>query len=189
MISPSDWISPTRMVGMAAHLLAAIVCGCAWVQNKRWFYSFPLVPSLAILETALFLDAAFNWRWMLHGFLVNTAVVNGVYGQRSLPQMLALLALSGMACCALTFACRRLRGRPGAILAIIGGVFSAALWLVEVISLHATDIALQAQFGPVMVVAVVWVLTSAATAIGIYWDVQFGTRIARTSPRVSPNPR
>ena len=142
-----------------------------------------------MLEAALFLDAVFNWRWILHEFLAKTAVANGVYGQRSLPQVLGLLALSGMASYALTFACRRLRGRPGAILAIFGGVFSAALWLVEVISLHATDIALQAQFGPVMVVAVVWVLTSAATAIGIYWDVQFGTRIARTSPRVSPNPR
>src|ERR1700677_3168635 len=108
MISPSDWISPTRMVGMAVHLLAAIVCGCAWVQNKRRFYGFPLVLSLAILETALFLDAAFNWRWMLHGFLANTAVVNGVYGQRRLPQVLALLALSGMASYALIFACWRL---------------------------------------------------------------------------------
>ena len=189
MISPSDWISPTRVVGMAAHLSAAIVCGCAWVQNKRRFYSVRLVSRLAMLEAALFLDASFNWRWMLHGFLAKTAVANGVYGQRSLPQMLALLALSGMACCALTFACRRLRGRPGAILAIIGGVFSAALWLVEVISLDATDIALQARLGPVMVVAVVWVLTSAATATGIYWDVQFGSGIARASPRVSPNLR
>ena len=170
MISPSDWISPTRMVGMAAHLLAAIVCGCAWVQNKRWFYSLPLVASLAMLEVALFLDAAFNWRWMLHGFLVNTAVVNGVYGQRSLPQMLALLALSGMACCALTFACRRLRGRPGAILAIFGGVFSAALWLVEVVSLHATYVALHALLGPIMAIAVVWALSSAATTLGVERD-------------------
>jgi hypothetical protein len=177
------------MVGMVAHLLAAIVCACAWVQNKRRFDGFRLVPSLAMLEAALFLDAAFNWRWMLHGFLAKTAVANGVYDQRRLPQVLALLALSGMASYALTFACRRLRGRPGAILAIFGGVFSAALWLVEVISLDATDIALQARLGPVMVVAVVWVLTSAATATGIYWDVQFGSGIARASPRVSPNLR
>ena len=189
MISPSEWISPTRMVGMAAHLLAAIVCGFAWVQNKRRFRSFRLVASLAMLEVALLLDAAFNWRWMLHGFLANTAVANGVYGQRRLPQVLALLALSGMASYALIFACWRLRTRPGAILAIFGGVFSAAFWLVEVVSLHATDIVLQARLGPVMVVAVVWVLTSAATAAGIYWDVQFGSGIAQASPRISPDLR
>lgn len=177
------------MVGMAAHLLAAIVCGCAWVQNRRRFYSFRLVPILAMLEAVLFLDAMFNWRWILHGFLAKTAVANGVYGQRRLPQVLSLLALSGMASYALSLACRRFRGRPGAILAIFGGLFSAALWLVEVISLDATDIALQARLGPVMVVAVVWVLTSAASATGIYWDVQFGPGIARASPRVSPNLR
>jgi hypothetical protein len=94
MIAPSDWLSPTRMVGMAAHLLAAIVCACAWFQNKRGFYRFRLVPSLAMLEAALFLDAVFNWRWILHGFLAKTAVANGVYGKRRLPQVLALLALS-----------------------------------------------------------------------------------------------
>ena len=189
MISPSEWISPTRMVGMTAHLLAAIVCGFAWIQNKPRFYIFRLVASLAMLEVALFLDAAFNWRWMLHGVLVNSAVANGVYGQRRLPQVLALLALSAMACSVLILAGRRLRRRPGAILAVFGGVFSAAFWLVEVVSLHATDIALQARLGPVMVVAVVWVLTSAALATGIYWDVRFGSGIAQASPRRSPDLR
>jgi hypothetical protein len=128
------------------------------------------VPILAMLEAALFLDAVFNWRWILHEFLAKTAVANGVYGQRSLPQVLGLLALSGMASYALTLACLRLRGKPGAILAIFGGVFSAVLWLVEVVSLHATDVALQAQLGPIMAIAVVWALSSAATALGVEWD-------------------
>jgi hypothetical protein len=115
-------------------------------------------------------------------------------GQRSVRQTEAspgacVVGSLGMAFYALILACRRLRGRPGAIHAIFGGVFSAAFRLVEVISLDATEIALQARLGPVMVVAVVWVLTSAATATGIYWDVQFGSGIARASPRLSPNLR
>jgi hypothetical protein len=172
MIAPSDWISPTRVVGMATHLLTAIVCGGAWARNQENCRASRLAPCLAMLEAFLFLDAAFNWRWILHGMLMNAAVANGVYGQRKLPQVLALLIVASLPFCAMIMAFQRLQGRIGAIFAIFGGVFSAAFWMVELISLHATDIALQARLGPVMLIAVVWVLTSATTAAGIYWDAR-----------------
>src|ERR1700733_831514 len=59
-----------------------------------------------------------------------------------------------------------------AIFAVFGVVVSVAFWMVELISLDATDIALQARLGPVMLIAVVWILTSETTAAGIYWDAR-----------------
>ena len=82
------------------------------------------------------------------------------------------MVLAGLASYLIVVACRRLRGKKGAILAVFGAVFSAAFWLVEVISLDATDVALHNRIGPVMVIAVVWVLTSAIVAAGIHWDAQ-----------------
>jgi hypothetical protein len=86
--------------------------------------------------------------------------------------VLALLVAASLPFCAMIFAFRRLQGRIGAIFAVFGGVVSAAFWMVELISLDATDIALQARLGPVMLIAVVWVLTSATTAAGVYWDAR-----------------
>ena len=67
---------------------------------------------------------------------------------------------------------RRLQGSIGAIFAVFGGVAPAAFWMVELISFDATDIAPEARLGPVMLIAVVWILTSATTAAGIYWDAR-----------------
>ena len=96
---------------MTTHLLTAIVCGAAWARNKEKRRDSRLAPCLAMLEAFLFLDAAFNWRWILHGMLVSAAVANGVYGQRKLPQVLALLIVAGLLSCAMIIAFRHLHGR------------------------------------------------------------------------------
>jgi len=65
---------------------------------------------------------------------------------------------------------RYFRERPGACL-ICGALISVAFWAIEVISLHATDTILQHTLGPIMLVALVWIVSSSMIAVGILWDV------------------
>jgi hypothetical protein len=170
MIAGPNWISLTRIVGMIAYLSASVVCIFAFARNRRNARDPWLALCLAILQFALFLDVAFNLRWMLHGFLVNIAVSRDVYDLRRLPQVIALFVTIVLASYGVLIVGRLLRGSNEAILAVSGGIFSILVWLIEVISLDETDLVLHAKFGPVMVIAVVWVISAAATAAGIQWS-------------------
>jgi hypothetical protein len=130
-----------------------------------------LLPVLGVLELFLVLDAAFNWRWVVHGFLINAAVGQHLYGKRKLPQELVLELLIGMMVAAVVLTLRYFRERPGACLSICGALISVAFWAIEVISLHATDTILQHTLGPIMLVALVWIVSSSIIAVGILWDV------------------
>jgi hypothetical protein len=125
-----------------------------------------------MLEIFLFLDAAFNWRWMLHGILMNDAMAANLYGRRELPQLAALALLSTILLLALIFAIRHFRGRPGAAVASCGGLISVGFWWVEVISLHATDAFLQHLLGPVTLIAILWIMSSLVTVAGVAWDAR-----------------
>jgi hypothetical protein len=131
-----------------------------------------LPPTLGLLELFLLFDAAFNWRWALHGLLANAAMEQHLYGERKLPQelVLGLLVVATIVAMALTL--RYFGGRWGACLSICGALISAVFWLTEVISLHATDAILERSLGPYKLVALVWIATSAMTAVGILQDMK-----------------
>ena len=169
MIAAVVWESSTREVGIASHLIAAVACGAAWVRSGR---VSRLASALGLLELFLLLDAAFNWRWIVHGLLMNMAMKQHVYGERKLPQELILALLFAITSIAIIMTLGYLRGRPGACLSICGALISAALWFIEVISLHATDVILQRSLGRLMLVALMWMASSSMTAVGILWDVE-----------------
>ncbi len=169
IIAATVWASPTREAGIGSHLVAAAACGAAWLRGGR---ASRLALSLGLLELFLLLDAALNWRWIVHGFLVNAAMEQHLYGERKSPQELILAVLFAITIAAIVVTLRYWRGRPGACLSICGALISAAFWVVEVISLHATDAILQHALGPIMLVAVVWIVSSSMIAVGILWDLK-----------------
>jgi hypothetical protein len=163
------WASPTREAGIGSHLMAAAACGAAWLRGGR---TCRLPLSIGLLELFLLLDAAFNWRWIVHGLLVNAAMEQHLYGERKAPQELILGVLFAVTMATIVVTLRHLRGRSGACLSICGALISAAFWMIEVISLHATDAILQHALGPIMLVALVWIVSSSMIVVGILWDLK-----------------
>lgn len=169
MIATVISISPTQEAGIASHLLAAAACGVAWIKSRG---QNRLSATLGLLELFLLFDAVFNWRWILHGFLMKTAMERVVYDKRTLPQdvLTALLASATLVAAATTI--RHFWSRPGACLAICGGLISAEFWAIEVISLHAIDLIFERMVGPILFIASVWIVSSALIILGVLWDAK-----------------
>lgn len=169
MIATIISISPNQEAGIASHLLAAVACGVVWTKSRG---QNRLTATLGLLELFLLFDAVFNWRWILHGFLVKTAMELSVYDERTLPQevLTALLASATLVAAATTI--RHSWNRPGACLAICGGLISAEFWAIEVISLHAIDLILERMVGPMLIIASVWIVSSALIMLGVLWDAK-----------------
>lgn len=176
MIAATVWASPTWEAGISSHLVAAAACGAAWLQGGR---ASRLPLSIGLLELFLLLDAAFNWRWIAHGLLVSAAMERHLYGERKSPQEIVLAVVIAIMIAASVVILRTLRERPGACLSLCGALISAAFWVTEVISLHATDTLLQHAAGPVMRVALIWIVSSSMVAWGILWDQKWQ---AQTKP-------
>jgi len=164
----ADWLTPVRATGMAAYLVAASSCGVAWVTAGRKKGLSRLALILGILQTALFVDMAFDWRWRLYDLLRGQAMVNQWYNHRHWPQIGMLALLAALLLTAIRVARRRFSSSPGAVLAVEGALLSIGCWSTEVISLHATDALLYHRIGPLMIVNFVWALASLITVIGIW---------------------
>lgn len=168
MRTVAEWLTPVRASGMAAYLVAAALCGVAWVRARR---DKPVATRLAvilgILNMALFFDIAFNWRWKLHDLLQGQAMADQWYNQRHWPQVESLAVLGVLLLVGMGAAGRRFSSTPGVVLAIWGALLSIGAWSTEVISLHATDMVLHYSIGPLMIVNFVWMLACTMTSIGI----------------------
>jgi len=125
-----------------------------------------------LLELFLLFDAVFNWRWNLHRFLVKTAMEQAVYDERTLPQEVLTALLASATLVAASVAIRHFWNRPGACLAICGGLISAEFWATEVISLHAIDLILERMVGPMLIIASVWIGSSVLIMLGVLWDAK-----------------
>ncbi len=170
IILPPGWGSLTHVAGIVSYSLAAISALIAWIRVRKSRERAQLAAFLTIIEGALLLDVIFDWRWALHSFILRESMKYGLYGYRSIPQIVMLLLLAVVVLPAATSAQRRVRGRPGATIALWGLFLSLTCWCVEVISLHATDSILYHPAGPFMLVAFVWMAACGLTAIGIQID-------------------
>jgi len=182
----SGWLTPTRSLGMAAYLFAAISCGIAWVRSGGTLRR--LAALLAALEAGLFLDMAFNGRWQLHELLRNKAIAESLYTQRVLPQVAALGLLVAAAAAGIGLALFLLRGRTGAFVAVCGAILSSSCWCAEVISLHACDALFHVTIEGVMLVSLVWVAGALMTGLGILWEARAFHATSRTGVRCAGTP-
>ncbi len=166
MRTVAEWLTPVKSIGMASYLVASVSCAATAIRGGNGRVT-RLAAILCVLDLALLLDIAFNWRWKLYDRLRSDAMSLHWYDERSEFQVLALIFLAIL----LLFGAFWLRHRfapiRGATLAICGGLLSIGCWMTEVISLHAIDAVLYRSAGPLLAVAFVWILASAMTTAGI----------------------
>jgi len=191
MITPAEWLNPTRVIGLSADLFALISCGIAWTIGHGSPRRGRLAAVLTVLEAGLVADMAFSFRSLLHDLLENEAIAKGLYAHRVGPQIAALGLLSAAAAAGMGLAFQRLRGRTGAIVAVCGAILSLSCWCVEVISLHATDTVFYYTVDGVMLISLCWVACALMTGLGILWDeqaVRAATRLGANSAGAPPSP-
>jgi hypothetical protein len=171
MITSQEWLNPTRATGLVAYGTAVTCCGIAWIRTKARRAS-QLAVVLMLIESALLLDMAFNWRWKLHQALMDFAIRRHEYAQRGLPQLIVVTLLGALLLFGWFVAWRALRGRGTTLVAVSGAVLSLVLWCIEVVSLHAVDHVLYYSVGGVMAVSLLWILSCSVTSIGVLLDLR-----------------
>jgi hypothetical protein len=167
MITIGEWLNPTRVVGLIAYGTAAVCCCIAWVRAKTQRRDWQVAALLTLIESALLLDMAFNGRWRLHQFLMDTAQRAHEYQVRRLPQVIVLVILAGFLLWGLLRIRRLSRGKSGSSLAASGVLLSIVLWCTEVVSLHQVDHFMYHRIGKIMAVSLLWTLACLMTSIGI----------------------
>jgi len=166
MRTAAEWLNPVKAVGMASYLVASVACGLAAVRTVNPRIS-RLAVVLGLIHAGLLLDIAFDWRWRLYDWLRREAVAQHWYEQRHWPQVVVLTFLAALLVGGISAARHRFLHLPGAALAVDGTLVSIACWMVEVISLHATDSILYHRVGLLMIVSFVWLLACAMVIVGI----------------------
>lgn len=170
MITSHEWLNPTRATGLAAYGTASACCGITWIRMKARRKPSRLAAVLMLIESALLLDIAFDWRWKLHDALADSARRMNEYAVRGVPQRVTLALLGLLLLFALLATRRSFPGRMSAQLAVSGVLLSLVVWCVEVVSLHSVDHVLYSLSGRLMVVGLLWILSCAMTSIGISLD-------------------
>jgi uncharacterized membrane protein YidH (DUF202 family) len=165
-----EWFSPTRSVGLAAYGLTIITCGLRWRIGRRRDESTAIFGILTVVQLALLLDMAFDWRWMLHDHLMERAISLGVYGEREVPQIAALLLLLVGVVTASMVLIRRNKRRLGLGMAMAGTLLSCALWCSEWVSYHFVDTVFYHFAGGLMVVSFLWMINAGITCVGAWLD-------------------
>ncbi len=163
----AEWFSPVRTSGMAVYIVAAASCGLTCVRGSLDEHGSRLAVILGLLNTALLVDLAFDWRWQLYNLLRSEAMTHRWYDQRHWPQVMALTLLSLLLLAAMAAALRIFRSAAGATLAIVGALLSIGAWFAQVISLHSTDSILFHRVGPFMTINFIWLAASAMTVAGM----------------------
>jgi hypothetical protein len=170
MITSQGWIGPTRATGLLAYATAFTCCGIAWIRTKARRGTSHLAAVLTLIESALLLDMAFNWRWKLHQALMDFAMRKHEYAQRGLPQLIVVTLLGALLLFGWFVAWRTFRGRGTTLLAVSGASLSLVVWCIEVVSLHAVDHVLYYSVDGMMAVTLLWLLACTMTSIGMLLD-------------------
>jgi hypothetical protein len=175
MVADLEWFSPTRAVGLTAYTASLLACASRWARYRKRDFFHRLYGVLAGVQLFLLLDMAFDWRWKLHDMGARLATELGVYGERRMPQTLALMVLSLALVLVFAWVFCRFRRRIGVALMLAGTLFSLGLWCLECVSLHAVDAVLYRMVGAVMRVSLVWICVAFVTCWGAWLDGSDGS--------------
>ncbi|MFT4114308.1 hypothetical protein [Silvibacterium sp.] len=169
----SDW-SSTQRLGVISYAASSLVCiGLALRRGSNFLHkpkSTGIALFSAILQILMVADLIAGWRLAIHNALAGVFVQYNLYQIRHPFQAGSLLVFGAIFFFALQTIVIRFRFRPGAKLAATGLLLSVTLWVLEIISLHATDHALYYLFHGRMVIAYLWLLAAAITAVGASFD-------------------
>jgi hypothetical protein len=170
MVAGYEWISPTRVAGLAVYSVTTLACALRSLRCRREDVSGRIFVVLAGVQFALLLDMALDWRWKIHDYWMREAMNLGLYADRRSPQLLALLALGLMLVLGCLLLWHRFRQRPGLSLALIGTLLSLELWCCECLSYHFVDAVLYRLLGKLMAISLVWIGLAALTCFGVWMD-------------------
>jgi hypothetical protein len=171
----------TSVAGLLSFGIAALSSGIALFRLRN----VPAVawPAawIAAIESLLMLDIAMNARWALHGNVMQFALHRGFYAQRHGIQIAGLTILFAILLIGAAIITRRLRSRPGASVAAWSALLALTMWCVEVVSLHEVDAILYHEVDGFMVVAFVWMILGATTAITIQLEASAPNQVRPVS--------
>ena len=170
MVLIADGLSATRILGLAVYAIALAACAAKSAGRGMQDGWRRLYWTLALAQLGLLLDIAFDWRWKLHDLFMHAAMTEDVYGERRMPQRLALILVAAVAAGIASWVLWKLRTRSGAGLAAAATVLSIALHGVEMISYHGMDAILYRMAGGVMVVSFLWAALAFVTCAGVWMD-------------------
>ena len=105
------------------------------------------------------------------------ALHQGFYAHRRGMQITGLTILFLILLFGVGIITRRLRRRWGAIVAAWSALLALTMWCVELVSLHEIDAVLYHKVGGFMVVAFVWMVLGATTAISIQLEASTWSRV------------
>jgi hypothetical protein len=163
-------LSATRILGLAAYAIALAACVVKARRERPMSIWRRIYVALSLAQLMLLLDIAFDWRWKLHDLFMRAAMGQDIYGERRMPQRLALVLIAAVAVAVAAWVLWKLRLRRGAGLAAAATVLSFALHSVEMISYHGMDAILYRMAGGVMVVSFLWAALALLTCIGVALD-------------------
>lgn len=183
-------LDPTQQAGIAAFGLAALASALAARRGSGWW------RLLAVAQAACALEVVLGLRHRLHDAVDRLLQLHGWYGERAAWQLGALaigtlLLVGGTAAAAWRRPALRETGPGAAFLATVG---TLAVFGIESISLHATDVGLYTSAGPVRRIAWVWIMLAAVGVIGALQQIRRGDapaafRARRRPDRAGPAPR
>jgi len=156
----------TWLTGTIAYTLATVACAGAGIRAGKargWWWA------MAALAAALTIDLQTNYRFYLSGLLSGIARDGHWYDGRR-PIQAAFLAAGGLAGIMLTawllWGVRR-HGWP-LRLGLFGTALGAALFLLDVVSLHQVDEILNATVGRIMAIGIGWVVAATFLTAGAW---------------------
>jgi hypothetical protein len=170
MVSILEGLSVTRVVGLAAYATSLSLCAGRLWKSRTDSRTGKVFGVLTILQLALLLDIAFDWRWKLHAFFMGQATAHGVYELRRSPQLLALWVLAGISAFCCVSIASKFRHRSGAAIAVTGTMLSIMLRGAELLSYHNLDAVLYRSIWKIMLVGVLWLGLTAFTCLGVWID-------------------
>lgn len=159
--------TPTSVAGLLSFGIATLSSGIALFRLRNVPAVAWPVAWIAALESLLLLDMAMDARWALHGNVMQFALHRGFYAQRHGIQIAGLTILFAILVFGAAMMTRRLRDRLGALVAAWSALLALTMWCVELVSLHEIDAVLYHQVDGFMVIAFVWMILGATTAISI----------------------
>jgi hypothetical protein len=116
--------------------------------------------SLAAIEALCVLEVLLGNRYRFRSPVISWLEGQGWYATRATMQIgLLVVSLAAVAACLVPVA-RRCRDDASTLTALLGTATSAALFVVETISLHPIDSIFYAQLGSVGVLALLWASAS-----------------------------
>ncbi|MBN8807503.1 MAG: hypothetical protein J0I47_04590 [Sphingomonas sp.] len=154
-------MNPTQLVGTIGCAMAALACLSR--RDRRW-----IAPASVFM--GMLVDLQLNTRYAVRTAAENFLFAHGLPFAEKRPFQVVVLIVAAIV---LVLAIRWFaRGKNGLREARLGAILIAALWMIEAISLHATDHIMWAPAGPILLGAWLWL---AACALAI-WGALFGRR-------------